>query len=74
MEHGQLRGGVVRVQPDFSTGGLTQRFDLHPEVSYPLSFGGWHLLGSAGVRDTFYSRSRQTPYTPGPPVETAECG
>ncbi len=54
--------GLSRVQPNFSTGGLTQRLDLHPEIAYPLSFGGWNLRSSAGVRDTAYSRSRKTPY------------
>jgi len=56
--------GLSRVQPNFSTGGLTQRFDLHPEISYPFSADGWHMRASLGVRDTVYSRSRQTPYTP----------
>jgi LPS-assembly protein len=54
--------GLSRVQPNFSTGGLTQRLDVHPEILYPLSLGGWNLRASAGVRDTLYSRSRQTPY------------
>ena len=61
--------GLSRIQPGFSTGGLMQRFDVHPEISYPLSFGGWHLRPSLGVRDTLYSRSRETPYPPGVPVE-----
>jgi len=62
--------GLSRVQPDFSTGGLTQRIDIHPEISYPFSADGWHLRASAGVRDTWYSRSRETPYALiGPPVE-----
>jgi LPS-assembly protein len=55
-------GGLSRIQPNFSTGGLTQRLDLHPEIAYPMSFGGWNLRSSVGVRDTAYSRSRQTPY------------
>jgi LPS-assembly protein len=63
--------GLSRVQPNFSTGGITERLDLHPEVAYPLTFGNWHLRSSVGVRDTLYSRSRQTPYAPdgGAPVE-----
>jgi LPS-assembly protein len=52
--------GLSRVQPNFSTGGLTQRLDVHPEISYPFSADGWHLRASAGVRDTWYSRSRET--------------
>ena len=61
--------GLSRVQPNFATGGLTQRLDIHPEIAYPLSFGAWRLRSSVGVRETAYSRSRQTPYTVGPPVE-----
>jgi LPS-assembly protein len=62
--------GLSRVQPDFSTGGLTQRFDLHPELSYPLGFDGWRMRASVGVRETAYSRSRQVPYNDtGTPVE-----
>ncbi len=61
--------GLSRTQPKFSTGGLTQRLDLHPEVAYPLRFGGWRLRPSMGVRDTLYSRSREAASRPGPPVE-----
>ena len=65
--------GLSRVEPKFSTGGLTGRFDVHPEISYPLTFGDWHLRPTIGMRDTMYSRSRQTPYTPGgPPVELSK--
>lgn len=62
--------GLSRVQPNFSTGGLTQRVDIHPQIAYPISFGGWRLRSSVGMRETAYSRSRQTPYSPGGlPVE-----
>ncbi len=62
--------GLSRVQPNFSTGGLTARLDIHPEISYPASFGGWRLRPSVGVRDTAYNRTRQPPLTPGaPPTE-----
>lgn len=63
--------GLSRVQPNFSSGGITQRLDLHPEIAYPLTFDNWHVRSSAAVRDTLYSRSRQTPYAPdgGRPVE-----
>jgi LPS-assembly protein len=62
--------GLSRVQPNFSSGGLTQRFDFHPEIAFPFSADGWHMRASVGVRDTLYSRSRQTPYVLGNvPVE-----
>jgi LPS-assembly protein len=61
--------GLSRVQPNFSTGGLTQRLDFHPEISFPFSADGWHMRASAGVRDTLYSRSQQTYVPGGPPVE-----
>lgn len=62
--------GLKRVQPDFVTGGSIERFDLHPQIALPLAAGGWHLLPSLGIRDTIYSRKRQTPYAPNaPPVE-----
>jgi LPS-assembly protein len=62
--------GLSRVEPNFSSGGLTQRIDVHPEISYPFSADGWHLRASAGVRDTLYSRSRATQSDPGAvPVE-----
>jgi LPS-assembly protein len=64
--------GLKRVQPNFSTAGVTERFDLRPELALPLAFGGWHTLASAAVRETAYSRSRMTPYTTvGTPVEAS---
>jgi LPS-assembly protein len=67
---GSSFAGLSRVQPNFATGGLTPRVDLHPQIAYPLSFDGWRLRTSVGFRETAYSRSRQTPYVLGqPPVE-----
>ena len=54
--------GLKRVEPSFATAGLTWRLDLRPELSLPLRFEGWHVLASAAVRETAYSRSRQSPY------------
>ena len=65
--------GLKRVQPNFATAGLTNRFDLHPELALPLSADGWRFRPSIGVRETIYSRSRVTPYTPGPPVESGQA-
>jgi LPS-assembly protein len=61
--------GLKRVQPNFATSGLTHRFDLHPQIAFPLRADGWHFRPSLGVRETIYSRGRQTPYTRGVPVE-----
>jgi LPS-assembly protein len=61
--------GLKRVQPNFVTGGSIERLDVHPTIAFPLSGKGWNLLPSAGVRDTYYSRNRQTPYVAGAPVE-----
>jgi LPS-assembly protein len=49
--------GLKRVQPDFVSSGVTQRFDLHPEIAYPVKLGEWKFLPSLGVRETLYSRS-----------------
>jgi LPS-assembly protein len=53
--------GLKRVQPDFVSAGVTERFDVHPEIAYPLTLGGWSVLPSLGVRETLYSRSLKTP-------------
>ena len=50
--------GLKRTQPNFESGGIVERFDLHPELVYPLTFEGWHVRASAGVRETVYSRGR----------------
>ncbi|HEY6375441.1 MAG TPA: LPS assembly protein LptD, partial [Edaphobacter sp.] len=65
--------GLKRVQPNFATAGLTNRFDLYPELALPLSADGWRFRPSIGVRETIYSRSRIVPYTPGPPKESGQA-
>lgn len=57
---------LKRVQPNFATTGLTERFDIHPAISFPLSAGEWRLRPSVAVRDTIYTRSRE--HAPGSPV------
>ena len=65
--------GLKRTQPNFVSSGIIQRFDLRPELSLPLSGGGWHTMSSIAVRETVYSRSRAVPYLPGqPPIEVTE--
>ena len=63
---------LKRVQPNFSTTGLTHRFDLHPQIAYPLSAGGWHLRPAVSIRETIYSRSKENG-TIIPPVESGEA-
>ena len=54
--------GLKRVQPDFTSSGVIERFDFRPEISLPLHFNGWNILGSIAARETAYSRSREAPY------------
>ncbi len=63
--------GLKRVQPNFVTGGIVERFDLHPQLSYPISAAGWRFLPSIAVRDTVYSRSRVAPYTTLDPIQSS---
>ncbi|HEY4008969.1 MAG TPA: LPS assembly protein LptD, partial [Acidobacteriaceae bacterium] len=66
--------GLKRAEPDFTSSGIVERLDLRPELSLPLSGDGWHLLASVAVRETFYSRSREAPYTAGAsPVELPDA-
>ncbi len=55
--------GLKRSQPNFTSSGIVERLDLRPELSLPLRGDGWRVLASVAGRETFYSRSRQTPYT-----------
>ena len=41
----------------FITPSIVQRFDLHPSLTMPLSFAGWTLTATGGVRATYYSNS-----------------
>jgi LPS-assembly protein len=54
--------GLKRVQPNFASGGVVERVDVHPEVSLPFSLGGWRMVPTAGLEETAYSRS-QIPVT-----------
>ena len=65
---------LKRAQPDFTSSGIVERIDLHPEFSLPLRGDGWNVLASIGAHETFYSRSRVTPYSPGqPPIESTSA-
>ncbi len=39
------------------TPSIVQRLDFHPEATLPLSFNGWGVTATAGVRGTYYSNS-----------------
>ncbi|MGI4827590.1 MAG: LPS-assembly protein LptD [Janthinobacterium lividum] len=65
--------GLKRVQPNFTSSGVIERFDFRPELSLPLHFDGWNVLGSVAVRETAYTRSREMPYSAGAaPVESTQ--
>ncbi len=49
--------GLKRVQPNFATGGVVERVDLHPTLAMPFGAGGWRFRPSLGGRETVYSRS-----------------
>ena len=51
--------GLKRVQPNFTTSGVIERFDVRPELALPFGFGGWNFRPSLAVRETVYSRSRK---------------
>ncbi len=62
--------GLKRTQPNFETGGIVERFDLHPQASYPVTLAGWHIVPTAAARETIYSRSRETPVVGQPPTQS----
>jgi LPS-assembly protein len=49
---------LKRTQPNFTTSGMTERFDLHPELALPFGGGGWRVRPSLAARETVYSASR----------------
>ncbi len=65
---------LKRVQPNFVTGGMIERFDLHPRLSLPLAGRGFHLLPEIGARETLYSRNRRAPAAPGTPTQEGSGG
>jgi len=50
--------GLRRTEPGFDTPNLVGRFDLEPDVSLPLFYGGWMLRPEVAVRDTLYTETR----------------
>ncbi len=70
---GSSISALKRVQPNFATIGLTERFDIHPEIVYPIKAGGWHFRPSAAIRDTIYTRSREHSATATTPQQSGEA-
>jgi LPS-assembly protein len=62
---------LKRSQPNFTTSGMIERLDLHPEIAFPFGGRGWFVRPSLAGRETFYSRSRFAAVVgvTGPPVE-----
>ncbi len=50
--------GLKRVQPNFASGGVVERVDIHPEIARPFPLGGWRLIPVLGLEETAYSRSQ----------------
>ncbi len=48
--------GLRRSQPGFVTPGLVGRFDVAPDFSLPLFFGGWTFRPEVELRNTIYSQ------------------
>ena len=49
--------GLKRTQPNFVTGGVVERIDIHPQAAFPFGTGGWRFRPSVAFRETAYSRS-----------------
>jgi len=62
--------GLKRTQPNFETGGIIERFDIHPQANYPIAIDNWHFIPMVGVRETFYTRSRASAVAGQPPLQS----
>jgi LPS-assembly protein len=62
--------GLKRTQPNFETGGIIERFDLHPQADYPIAIANWHIVPSMAARETVYTRSRATAVAGQPPQQS----
>jgi LPS-assembly protein len=62
--------GLKRTQPNFVTGGIVERLDLHPQASYPILLRGWSVVPAIAGRETLYSRSRAAPVPGQPPTQS----
>jgi len=62
--------GLKRTQPNFETGGMIERFDVHPQANYPIAIDNWHIIPMVGGRETFYTRSRASSVPGQPPLQS----
>ena len=51
--------GLRRTEPGFDTPNLVGRFDVEPDVSLPLFYGGWTFRPEVALRSTFYTERRE---------------
>ena len=61
--------GLKRTQPNFESGGVVERFDIHPQAALPFSLGDWRFRPSVGLEETAYSRSFNPAVPPANPTE-----
>jgi LPS-assembly protein len=62
--------GLKRTQPSFTTGGIVERFDIRPELRYPIAVADWRVVPALAARETLYTRSRTTPQPGHPPTQS----
>ena len=72
LELDATASGLKRSQPGLITGGVVERFDLHPQASYPIALAQWHFVPAIAGRETIYSRSRSLA-APGQPAGESEA-
>jgi LPS-assembly protein len=61
--------GLKRVQPNFESGGVVQRVDVHPQAALPFSVGAWRFRPLFGLEETAYSRSLNPAAGSGTPTQ-----
>src|SRR5262249_8780990 len=52
--------GLRRTEPGFDTPNLVGRFDVEPDVSLPLFYGGWAFRPEVAPRSTLFTGTRET--------------
>ncbi|MGI4853776.1 MAG: LPS-assembly protein LptD [Janthinobacterium lividum] len=65
--------GTPLAQTGFASN-FVSRIDVHPKLSLPFAFGGFHFRPAVGLRDTWYQHSRAATNLPGPPPTEQAAG